>query len=745
MTKASMASLKPQLSLPTTSRKITPSLSSAKLRVRAQNGKKKVVTSIGQRKGSAATLHVLRDTPVEEIDHHVTWLGTFKDKDLQAVYMSVFYNESHLNRRKQWCLVVAVISALWSMAGFDKIANDDVGHGLLAIFPCAIVLAVALLIDSKDVPKWLRYQTACLFAACLFSFGNAYDHYMQFRANGLLKQGFKSCREPGPGHCQPEDEWAYIDMLWTLFVASSSISLLIIFIVAKQTFQLPLRQLVVLAPVVILTQIVLTSGSYWHRRELGFQERTGWLTTFMVANVGMVFAIVEMLFGQRAFEVLTRTQFLKRLDLTDQLDVAMEQLQLANGEDQDDEMTADKLDEFILNGSVRSILHRMFSKEDSEIKEAMAACDAFTHSADTVIPLTFEENRAQKEKSQKAGKLLDHDQLDRIASARCGLEVAQAWMNRISGADWEEGSVFLGGSCNPTTWRRDAAIPMLEEAGVSYYNPQVEEWSEELVEIEAKAKESASVLLFVIGKETRALASVAEAAEYICRGRNIVMVIEDVPASMCFDGVGPSKAELKDLNRGRSYLRDIATRHAVACQSSVEDAVLYIIQQYQRAQVNTALKRAAARQKLAQIQENAEPTVSDDAVLRRELRARKASTQGVGAGARGAAPVFVEGTSAREDPSSLDPDYNSQSMRMVTTLKPLPSPKLSPAAETAQAAPVFLGETTSDPDYNTESMRMITTAPTKKLPGRSRPNRSQTMPERAAEEMARAIVDQAAQ
>jgi len=31
--------------------------------------------------------------------------------------------------------------------------------------------------------------------------------------------------------------------------------------------------------------------------------------------------------------------------------------------------------------------------------------------------------------------------------------------------------VFLGGSCNPTTWRKDLAIPYLQDAGVSFYNP----------------------------------------------------------------------------------------------------------------------------------------------------------------------------------------------------------------------------------------------------------------------------------
>ena len=33
--------------------------------------------------------------------------------------------------------------------------------------------------------------------------------------------------------------------------------------------------------------------------------------------------------------------------------------------------------------------------------------------------------------------------------------------------------VFLGGACGETTWRKDVAIPLLEQAGVSYWNPQV--------------------------------------------------------------------------------------------------------------------------------------------------------------------------------------------------------------------------------------------------------------------------------
>ncbi|VDO03712.1 unnamed protein product [Rodentolepis nana] len=73
--------------------------------------------------------------------------------------------------------------------------------------------------------------------------------------------------------------------------------------------------------------------------------------------------------------------------------------------------------------------------------------------------------------------------------------------------------VFLGGACNPTTWRKDIAIPFLEENGIPYFNPQVDEWCPDLITKEAVAKEQSCCLLFVFEPHlTRALASLVEVA-----------------------------------------------------------------------------------------------------------------------------------------------------------------------------------------------------------------------------------------
>ncbi len=137
--------------------------------------------------------------------------------------------------------------------------------------------------------------------------------------------------------------------------------------------------------------------------------------------------------------------------------------------------------------------------------------------------------------------------------------------------------VFLGGSCNPTTWRMDVAIPALEAAGVSYYNPQVEDWTPELVEVEANAKAEAEVLLFVIDGETRAIASILEATEYMCTGRKVVLVIEDITDGTMIEGDKVSGRELKDLNRARAYLADVAKRSGVEEFETVKAAVDGII------------------------------------------------------------------------------------------------------------------------------------------------------------------------
>jgi hypothetical protein len=134
------------------------------------------------------------------------------------------------------------------------------------------------------------------------------------------------------------------------------------------------------------------------------------------------------------------------------------------------------------------------------------------------------------------------------------------------------GQVFLGGACGATRWRHEIAIPALEAAGVSYYNPQlgVGEWSEACEAAEMEAKDAAEVLLFVINGETRGVASIGEAAYYLGCGRPLALAVTDC------SGLDP--AERDDLNRGRIFLRSMALRHGLPVFRDVDAAVRYAIE-----------------------------------------------------------------------------------------------------------------------------------------------------------------------
>jgi hypothetical protein len=133
--------------------------------------------------------------------------------------------------------------------------------------------------------------------------------------------------------------------------------------------------------------------------------------------------------------------------------------------------------------------------------------------------------------------------------------------------------IFLGGSCNPTTWRRDVAIPLLEEAHVKYYNPQVDDWYEELIQIETRAKETAKIVLMVIDNATRAMVCIIEAVEYICRGRRVVLVVDDIMPETVVEGAVVAPDELADLNGARECLRNLAIKKGIRMYATVHDAI----------------------------------------------------------------------------------------------------------------------------------------------------------------------------
>ena len=81
--------------------------------------------------------------------------------------------------------------------------------------------------------------------------------------------------------------------------------------------------------------------------------------------------------------------------------------------------------------------------------------------------------------------------------------------------------VFLGGTCNGSTWR-DELIPKLE---IDYFNPVVEDWTPECqAEEERQKNEECKIHLYVITPQQTGVFSAAEMIESSCN-KNVITVI----------------------------------------------------------------------------------------------------------------------------------------------------------------------------------------------------------------------------
>jgi hypothetical protein len=69
--------------------------------------------------------------------------------------------------------------------------------------------------------------------------------------------------------------------------------------------------------------------------------------------------------------------------------------------------------------------------------------------------------------------------------------------------------VFLGGTCNDSKWR-DVIIPYLK---IDFFNPVVEDWTEEDYKNELKERESCDYCLYVITPKMEGSYSIAEVVD----------------------------------------------------------------------------------------------------------------------------------------------------------------------------------------------------------------------------------------
>ncbi|XP_040157835.1 uncharacterized protein LOC120897213 isoform X2 [Anopheles arabiensis] len=134
--------------------------------------------------------------------------------------------------------------------------------------------------------------------------------------------------------------------------------------------------------------------------------------------------------------------------------------------------------------------------------------------------------------------------------------------------------VFLGGSCNPTTWRADVAIPTLDRLGISFYNPQVSHWTPDLIELEHRAKEKAKVLFFVLDSQTRSTAGAIEVAHIA--GQNskyLLLVLLPYSSRQKILNETLLEDEYMDLMSNQLMLRQLVLRRGLPVLDSIPTAL----------------------------------------------------------------------------------------------------------------------------------------------------------------------------
>ena len=112
--------------------------------------------------------------------------------------------------------------------------------------------------------------------------------------------------------------------------------------------------------------------------------------------------------------------------------------------------------------------------------------------------------------------------------------------------------VFLGGTCNNSTWR-DALMPHLE---CEYFNPVVEDWTEEAQQIEIEKRNTCDFVLYVITPKMTGVYSIAEAVYDACNKpeKTIFCVIEKDDENEF------TEHQLKSMNMTKSLIESCGAR-----------------------------------------------------------------------------------------------------------------------------------------------------------------------------------------
>ena len=117
--------------------------------------------------------------------------------------------------------------------------------------------------------------------------------------------------------------------------------------------------------------------------------------------------------------------------------------------------------------------------------------------------------------------------------------------------------VFLGGTCNESTWRNDM-ISLLTNLGIEYFNPVVDDWNEEAQKNELRERAECDICLYTITPKMAGVYSIAEVIDDSNKRpeKTIMVLLKESDDEIFNTGQWKSLlavAEMIEVNRGAVF------------------------------------------------------------------------------------------------------------------------------------------------------------------------------------------------
>ena len=155
-------------------------------------------------------------------------------------------------------------------------------------------------------------------------------------------------------------------------------------------------------------------------------------------------------------------------------------------------------------------------------------------------------------------------------------------------------TIGMFGTCGGSKWR-EPFIEKYEELGISYFNPQVDNWTDQNAIVEARHLAEDKVILFPITNETYATASLSEVGYSILnaikldsRRSIVVMVAQDLAPEL--DDLERRKDSLRARALNIEHLRKLYIND-IYLVSTLEEMLDISIELYRAAEITVPLEK----------------------------------------------------------------------------------------------------------------------------------------------------------